>query len=263
MNKFNSSPAVEVKNISKRYRLFRNASAYHTLRDRITGIFRFPAKLHADISDGELLALKGISFSVQRGEIVGIIGPNGAGKSTLLKILSRISYPTGGEIIMRGRTTSLLEVGVGFHMELSGRENIYLNGVILGMSKKEIDSNFDQIVEFSGLKEFIEVPVKQYSSGMFVRLGFSIAAHLNADILILDEILSVGDLEFQEKSLKKMQELMQVKNKTIVVVSHDLNLIEKLCDRVVLLVGGAVNSIGPAREVVATYRQYAARHFSE
>jgi lipopolysaccharide transport system ATP-binding protein len=251
---------IEVRNLTKKYKLFHNAAVYNSLRDTLAGFFKTLGKNRKSESAEDLFALRGVSFSVQSGEIIGIIGPNGAGKSTLLKILSRITYPSEGEIILRGRTSSLLEVGVGFHMELSGRENIYLNGVILGMSKKEIDGKLEDIIEFSGLRKFIDVPVKQYSSGMFVRLGFSIAAYLETDILILDEVLSVGDLEFQQKSLKKMQELMTKEDRTIVVVSHDLSLIEKLCSKCLLLIHGSAEAYGPTKEVIEQYQKYVGEH---
>lgn len=247
--------AIVVSNVTKKYRLEKGAPLYGSLRDTIAdfvGSFFLRNAKEQEVE--ELLALGDVSFTINKGEVVGIIGPNGAGKSTLLKALSRVTSITNGEIVLYGKTSSLLEVGVGFHMELSGRENIYFNGVILGMSKKEIDSKFEEIVEFSGLKKFIDMPVKQYSSGMFVRLGFSVAAHLSADILILDEVLSVGDLEFQEKSLNKIQELMAEKNRTILVASHDLALIERLCKKTILLIGGAISSFGPTEEVIADYK---------
>ena len=180
-------------------------------------------------------ALRDVSFEVQPGEVVGIIGRNGAGKSTLLKVLSRIVEPTGGSIRLRGRVASLLEVGTGFHPELTGRENIYLNGSILGMKKFEIDRKFDEIVEFSGVERFLDTPVKRYSSGMYVRLAFAVAAHLEPEILIVDEVLAVGDADFQKKCLGKMKEVTLEGGRTVLFVSHNLTSVRSLCDRVIWL----------------------------
>ena len=198
-------------------------------------------------------ALRNISFEVQPGEVLGIIGRNGAGKSTLLKILSRVTEPSTGRIAMRGRIASLLEVGTGFHPELTGRENIYLNGAILGMTKKEISSRFDEIVAFAGVERYIDTPVKRYSSGMHVRLGFAVAAHLEPDVLIVDEVLAVGDYEFQKKCLGKMQEVSQAQGRTILFVSHNMTAIRSLCKKGLLLQNGEVARHGEINEVVDNY----------
>ena len=200
-------------------------------------------------------ALKDVSFDVQPGEVVGIIGRNGAGKSTLLKILSRITEPSEGEVILTGRTGSLLEVGTGFHPELSGRENVYMNGTILGMKKKEIDAKFDDIVAFAELGKFIDTPVKRYSSGMYVRLAFAVAAHLEPEILFIDEVLAVGDLAFQTKCLNKMHDLSVSASRTILFVSHNIGAIRSLCDRAVWIHGGAVRALGESDEVVRAYQE--------
>lgn len=199
-----------------------------------------------------LWALKDISFSVQRGEIIGIIGKNGAGKTTLLKILTRITEPTSGCAVIRGRTSSMLEVGTGFHPELTGRENIYLNGAILGMRKSEIDRKFDEIVDFSGVEKFIDTPVKRYSSGMYVRLAFGVAAHLDPEILLVDEVLAVGDVEFQRKCIGKMQEVTG-EGRTVLFVSHNMLSIEALCDSAILLEDGKITFRGDAATSVAHY----------
>src|SRR3990172_10541329 len=197
-------PIIEVTRLSKTYRLGERVS-YHALRDSFTHLLRHPLKtLFNPRPADDLWALRDISFAVQPGEVMGIIGPNGAGKSTLLKILSRITLPTSGRAVLRGRIASLLEVGTGFHQELTGRENIYLNGAILGMSRKEMNRKFDAIVDFSEIEEFLDTPVKRYSDGMRVRLGFAIAAHLETEILLVDEVLAVGDASFQRKCLGKM-----------------------------------------------------------
>jgi lipopolysaccharide transport system ATP-binding protein len=210
-----------------------------------------------DGGDGEdvIWALRDVSYEVQRGEVVGIIGRNGAGKSTLLKILARITEPTRGRVRLRGRVASLLEVGTGFHPELSGRENVYLNGTILGMTKREIDRKFDEIVGFSGVEKFLDTPVKRYSSGMRVRLAFAVAAHLEPEILIVDEVLAVGDFEFQRKCLGKMQEIASdgANGRTILLVSHNANSIDTLCNRCIYLKDGRLAAIGATREVLALY----------
>ena len=204
----------------------------------------------------EKWALRDVSFEVQEGESVGIVGNNGAGKSTLLKLLSRITAPTSGEISIRGRLSALVEVGSGFHPELTGRENIFLNGSMLGMTRTEIARRVDSIVEFAGVPEYIDVPVKRYSSGMYVRLGFSIAAHLDPDILLLDEVLAVGDIVFQAKCLDLISQLRET-GRTIVLISHDLGAIQRLCDRAILLHQGQVIMTGNPTDVVDHYQQMA------
>jgi lipopolysaccharide transport system ATP-binding protein len=206
----------------------------------------------ADSDSDRFWALQGISFRVFRGEVCGIIGKNGAGKSTLLKILSRVTTPTRGQIDIEGRVTSLLEVGTGFHPDLTGRENIFLNGAILGMSKREIASKFDEIVAFSGVEAFIDTPVKRYSSGMYVRLAFAVSAHLESEILIVDEVLAVGDMDFQKKCLGKMGDVAR-SGRTVLFVSHNLAAVKKLCSRAVLLDAGAIAAQGPTDEILDAY----------
>ena len=198
-------------------------------------------------------ALKDIDFKVEQGDVVGIIGKNGAGKSTLLKLLSKVTGPTSGTIRAKGRIASLLEVGTGFHSELTGRENIYMNGTILGMTKKEIDSKIDEIVDFSGCERYIDTPVKRYSSGMTVRLGFAVAAHLDPEILVVDEVLAVGDAEFQKKAIGKMQDVSKGEGRTVLFVSHNMESIRSLCMNGVLLKNGMVDMIGPVDDVVNAY----------
>ncbi len=202
--------------------------------------------------DPELWALRDVSLQVQRGEAVALIGPNGAGKSTLLKLLSRITLPTEGRIVMHGRVATLLEVGTGFHPELSGRENIFVNGAILGMRRREIDARFDEIVEFSGIERFIDTPVKRYSSGMYVRLAFAVAAHLEPEILLIDEVLAVGDAEFQRKCLGKMQEVSEG-GRTVVFVSHNMAAVQRLCSRAFVIDKGRLAMQGSVTDAVAAY----------
>ena len=199
------------------------------------------------------MALNGINLEVRKGEALGIIGGNGAGKSTTLKILSRVTAPTKGTVKIKGRISSLLEVGTGFHPELTGRENIYLNGAILGMSKEEVDSKIEDIIEFSECRQFIDTPVKRYSSGMFVKLAFSVAAHLDSEILIMDEVLAVGDMKFQQKCLNKMSELVSQEGRTILYVSHNMNTIRQLCERCVVLNKGKVIYDGDVEEAIQIY----------
>lgn len=252
---------IEVKNISKKYNITRQQGSYVALRDVLTNVIKKPftfakhkaKKIIGKAGNEDFWALKDINFSVEQGEAIGIIGANGAGKSTLLKILTRITPPTSGEIIMRGKVASLLEVGTGFHPELSGRENIFLNGAILGMRKAEISQKFDQIVEFSGIGKFIDTPVKRYSSGMYVRLAFSVAAHLEPDILLVDEVLAVGDAQFQKKCLGKMDEVTKKAGRTILFVSHNMQAIQKLCARCILLDKGKIQMIGTTKETVDKY----------
>ncbi len=232
-----SKPIIEISGLSKSYRL--GAIGVTSLRDDVD---RFWRRLRgaAEVSERkEFWALKDVSFEVQPGEVVGIIGRNGAGKSTLLKILSRITEPTRGEIRVRGRIASLLEVGTGFHPDLTGRENIFLNGAILGMSRAEVRSKFQEIVDFSGVEKFLDTPVKRYSSGMYVRLAFAVAAHLDPEVLIVDEVLAVGDAEFQRKCLGKMGDVART-GRTILFVSHNMFAIEALCKRAILLEAGRI-----------------------
>ena len=215
-----------------------------------------------NVNPSILWALRNVSFDVKKGEVVGIIGRNGAGKSTLLKILSRITPPARGSIEIHGRSASLLEVGTGFHPELTGRENVYLNGTILGMRKKEVEQKFDEIVEFSGVEKFLDTPVKRYSSGMTVRLAFAVAAHLEPEILIVDEVLAVGDSAFQEKCLSKMQDVGH-SGKTVFFVSHNMSAVTRLCERVIMLENGQVIADGPAREIVNDYMHDGAQAMAE
>jgi len=254
--------AIEVENISKRYRIEVREKRHTTLGGALTSWVKSPVsnfkrlrKLSRFTEDDEqdvVWALKNVSFDVQDGDIVGIVGRNGAGKSTLLKIISRITEPTAGRIIIRGLVSSLLEVGTGFHLDLSGRENVYLNGTILGMSKKEIDRKFDEIVAFAEVEKFIDTPVRHYSSGMKVRLAFSVAAHLEPDILIVDEVLAVGDSMFQKRCMGKMGEVAR-QGRTVLFVSHNLGAVETLCNTGILLEKGGVVAQGDIRHVIGEY----------
>lgn len=254
-------PILSIKNISKRYEINHQRGGYVAMRDVLANAARHPldaAKYRFGVMTGKITkedfwALKDVSFDVNPGEAIGIIGSNGSGKSTLLKILSKITPPTSGEITIRGKVASLLEVGTGFHPELTGRENIFLNGAILGMTQKEIRSKFDAIVDFSGVEQFIDTPVKRYSSGMYVRLAFAVAAHLEPDILLIDEVLAVGDAAFQKKCLGKMDEITTAHGRTVFFVSHNMSAIQNLCSRCVLLEQGKVKTIGKTKEVVGIY----------
>ncbi|MFM7021021.1 MAG: polysaccharide ABC transporter ATP-binding protein [Aquirufa sp.] len=238
---------VEVNNITKKYNLNQMTEPV-SLRNGVKSLFKKKEKAK------DYYALNDVSFSIQKGDKLGIIGNNGAGKSTLLKILSRITNPTAGNIQVKGKVASLLEVGTGFHPELSGRDNIYLNGAILGMSKREITAQFDEIVEFAGpqIANFLDTPVKRYSSGMYVRLGFAISAHLNPEILIVDEVLAVGDADFQKKSLGKMKEVA-ANDKTILFVSHNLTAVSNLCNKTLHLERGKVKQMGETGQVLKNY----------
>ena len=238
--------AIQVQNISKRYYL--GDRLPNSLRDLATKILKFRGSSSKD----EFWALKDLSFDVGEGETLGIIGRNGAGKSTLLKVLSRITKPTSGLAKIQGRVGSLLEVGTGFHNELTGRENIYMNGAILGMKRAEIARKFDEIVAFSEIEQFLDTPVKHYSSGMYMRLAFSIAAHLEPEVLIVDEVLAVGDAAFQKKCLGKMREVGE-KGRTVIFVSHDMNAVTRLCDRVIWIENGRLKLDGDTRNVVGEY----------
>ncbi len=254
--------AIQVENLAKQYKIGEKQAAYRTLRESIMNVAKAPFVKTASLLKGEayaasslkreIWALKDISFDVKIGEVLGVIGRNGAGKSTLLKILTRITEPTEGSAIIRGRVGSLLEVGTGMHPELTGRENVYLNGAILGMRRTEINRKFDEIVDFSGVEEFIDTPLKHYSSGMQVRLAFSIAAHLEPEILLVDEVLAVGDAEFQKRCLGKMEEVSRA-DRTIFFVSHQLNSIRRLCGQCIWLDSGKLRMIGPTAEVVSAY----------
>lgn len=239
---------LQVDHVSKRYRIRQEETAsapQHTFVGRLRRL-RPPRR--------DFWALRDVSFEVQRGESLGIIGPNGAGKSTILKLLSGITTPTSGEITINGRLSALIEVGSGFHPELTGRENIFLSGSILGMRRREIAAKLDSIVDFAGLSEFLDVPVKRYSSGMYVRLGFSIAAHLDPDILLLDEVLAVGDAAFQAKCLDRIKELESA-GTTIVFISHDLNAVERVCDRAILMQRGQLVANGSPLDVIEHYKR--------
>lgn len=246
--------AITVENISKRYLIDHRARA-DTLRDALTqGVRGLWGRLRQGrLQQEEFWALRDINLEVKPGEVLGIIGRNGAGKSTLLKILSRITEPTTGRIQIRGRVASLLEVGTGFHPELSGRENIFLNGAILGMSRAEVARKFDEIVAFAEIERFLDTPVKRYSSGMYVRLAFAVAAHLEPEILIVDEVLAVGDVAFQKKCLGKMKSVAGNQGRTVLFVSHNLHAVQNLCSRGMLLGGGRLVAAGTTSETVAQY----------
>jgi lipopolysaccharide transport system ATP-binding protein len=260
-------PAIKVENLSKRYRIGTSQGSYRTLRESITaaataswrGVARLGNRVDAVGglvkgigSTSDFWALKDVSFEVQPGQVVGIIGRNGAGKSTLLKILSRITEPTSGRAEFRGRLGSLLEVGTGFHPELTGRENVYLNGSMLGMSRREISWRFDEIVEFSEIEGFLDTPVKRYSSGMYVRLAFAVAAHLDPEILLVDEVLAVGDATYQKRCIDRMSQIAH-SGRSILFVSHNMDLIPRLCEKAIRLERGSVVSSGPADAVVRGY----------
>lgn len=249
-------PIISASGLSKKYR-YGQSQPYFTLRDTLMGLLGKPTHLLTKqqplLQKNEFWALKNITFDVFPGEVLGIIGPNGSGKSTLLKILSRITPPTTGQAVIRGRLASLLEVGTGFNPELTGQENLYLNGAILGMSKREIDSKFNQIVEFSGVSEFINTPVKRYSSGMYVRLAFAIAAHLEPEILLIDEVLAVGDSEFQKKCLQKMDDITTSGKRTILFVSHNMSAVKNLCKRCLVLNKGEIVFMGSTDDAISYY----------
>jgi len=248
-----SNVAIRVEGLSKLYRIGAAQERHNTLRDAVSGFFRRrPLSLAPRPSDTDLWALKDVSFEVKQGEVVGIIGRNGAGKSTLLKILSRITQPTSGRVALHGRVASLLEVGTGFHPELTGRENIYLNGAILGMKRREIDREFDEIVTFAEIERFLDTPVKRYSSGMYVRLAFAVAAHLDPEILVVDEVLAVGDVAFQQKCLGQMQQVAKG-GRTVLFVSHNMAAIQNLCNRGFLLRNGSLDLVDTVEKVIATY----------
>ena len=258
-----NKPIIEIKNLGKKYNITHQRGGYVALRDVLMNVIKSPfsfikskAKQVAGIeTKEEFWALKDINLEIQKGEVIGIIGSNGAGKSTLLKILSQITPPTTGEVKIRGRVGSLLEVGTGFHPELTGRENIFLNGAILGMTRVEMARKFDDIVEFAGIEKFLDTQVKHYSSGMYVRLAFSVAAHLEPDILIVDEVLAVGDAEFQKKCLGKMEEVTKNQGRTILFVSHNMAAIERICSKTILLKNGNIIFSGDTEDAISKYRK--------
>jgi len=241
-------PILEVHQLAKKYEIRHLTGGYLSLRERLLNSFRFREVME------DFWAVNDITFNVNSGESIGIIGRNGAGKSTLLKILSKITPPTKGKIIMRGRIASLLEVGTGFHPELTGRENIFFNGSLLGMKRKEIEKKFDEIIDFSGVERFLDTPLKHYSSGMQLRLAFSVAANLDPEILIIDEVLAVGDAEFQKKCLGKMEDVSK-SGRTILFVSHNMAAVENLCSRAILLKGGRIEADGPTSLVIKKYME--------
>lgn len=250
------TPIITVEHLSKRYELrHQQAERYTALRDVLTNKARslFRRGPAASVTRDEFMALNDVNFTVNAGDRLGVIGRNGAGKSTLLKVLSRIVDPTQGRITIDGRVASLLEVGTGFHPELTGRENIFLNGAILGMGRAEIRSKFDEIVEFAEVERFLDTPVKRYSSGMYVRLAFAVAAHLEPEILIVDEVLAVGDAQFQRKCLGKMRDISTGHGRTILFVSHNMGAIRSFCDRCLLLDRGRVLADGPTNDVLPLY----------
>ena len=249
--------AIQAQGISKRYRLGEFQAAYGTLRESLVHAGRLLTGKEHKLKTQELWALDDVSFDVEEGEVLGVIGRNGAGKSTLLKVLTRITNPTRGRVEIRGRVGSLLEVGTGFHPELTGRENIYLNGAILGMKRREIQQKLPDMVEFSGVESFLDTPVKRYSSGMYVRLAFSVAAHLEPEILLVDEVLAVGDAEFQRRCLGRMEDF-GANGRTVLFVSHNMQAVAQLCDRAILMENGRIARDGPSGDVVAHYLQTSA-----
>ncbi|NUO03625.1 MAG: ABC transporter ATP-binding protein, partial [Saprospiraceae bacterium] len=255
------STVIQVQNLSKRYRIGLKEKRHDTFAQQILATIKAPlenfrqlrsmSKFGAD-DESVFWALRDINFEVQQGEVLGIIGHNGAGKSTLLKILSKITEPTSGEVRIRGRIAALLEVGTGFHQDLTGRENIYMNGTILGMSKKEIDRKLDEIIDFSGVETYVDTPVKFYSSGMKVRLGFAVAAHLEPEILVIDEVLAVGDAEFQKKCLGKMEDVA-AQGKTVLFVSHNMMAVRNLCRQGLVLKNGSLMFHGETEAAIDFY----------
>src|SRR3982750_2140421 len=256
-----SQPAIRVENLSKQYVIGASEDNYKTFREAIADLVTAPVRrmrtLGGAASEATThWALKDVNFEVQAGEAIGIIGRNGAGKSTLLKILSRITEPTTGRVQIGGRVASLLEVGTGFHPELTGRENVFLNGAILGMTKREIRNKFAESAPFSGIEEFIATPVKRYSSGMYVRLAFAVAAHLEPEILIVDEVLAVGDAEFQKKALGKMKDVSNKEGRTGLFVSHNMGAVEALCEKVLRIEKGTVKYCGSVVEGIKNYLSF-------
>jgi len=250
-------PILEIQNIGKKYRIQHLLGGYLSLRERMANMIKFKRDQAEDF-----WAVQNISFDVQSGESIGIIGRNGAGKSTLLKILSKITLPTNGRIVSRGRIASLLEVGTGFHPELTGRENIFFNGSLLGMKRLEIETKFDEMVDFSGVEKFLDTPLKHYSSGMQLRLAFAVAAFLNPEILIIDEVLAVGDAEFQNKCLRKMEDVSK-SGRTILFVSHNMVAVGNLCQRALLLKDGRMIADGTIRDVINQYQESVGTTFQQ
>lgn len=252
-----SDAAIQVRGLSKRYRISGRApGGYRTIRESLTSALAAPFRRRAAgdrSASADFYALSDVSFDVAPGEVLGVVGRNGAGKSTLLKVLSRITAPTAGSVELRGRVGSLLEVGTGFHPELSGRENVFLSGAILGMSRQEIRRKFDEIVDFAELGQFVDTPVKRYSSGMYMRLAFAVAAHLESDILVVDEVLAVGDGRFQKKCLGKMGDVSSREGRTVLFVSHNMAAVQALCQRAIYLDRGVLTRHGPVSGVVAHY----------
>jgi lipopolysaccharide transport system ATP-binding protein len=246
--------AIAAAGLSKRYRIGEMQSSYGTLRESLGRVAKRAARGPHRHHHEEIWALRDVSFEVPEGQVLGVIGRNGAGKSTLLKILTRITTPTNGRAEIRGRVGSLLEVGTGFHPELTGRENVFLNGSVLGMKRREITGKLDEIVDFAGIERFLDTPVKRYSSGMYVRLAFAVAAHLEPEILLVDEVLAVGDAEFQRRCLGRMQDFGQ-SGRTVLFVSHNMSAIARLCERTILLSDGQIERDGPSPDVVAHYLQ--------
>ena len=252
-----SETAIVIENLGKRYVIGKQKEGVDGMRHVLEGVIRSPgawlkSRREAKLKQADFWALRNVSLSINQGEVVGIVGRNGAGKSTFLKLLSRITFPTEGSFRINGRTSSLLEVGTGFHQELTGRENIFLNGAILGMTHAEIAKRFDQIVDFSEIEEFLDTPVKRYSSGMYVRLAFAVAAHLEPEVLIVDEVLAVGDAAFQKKCLGKMENFAQ-NGRTVLFVSHNMDAVRTLCQRAILFDGGEVRADGYVDRVVEDY----------
>src|SRR3984957_14307906 len=254
-----SDIAISIRGVSKSYTIPQNQEKPPPLAEAIVSRLKKPLQ---PLEKETFWALRDVSFDIKKGDVVGIIGRNGAGKSTVLKILSRITEPTTGEIAVYGRVGSLLEVGTGFHGDLTGRENVFLNGSILGMKIAEIRKQFDAIVDFAGVEKFLYAPVKRYSSGMYVRLAFAVAAHLNPEILIVDEVLAVGDSEFQRKCLDKMKDV-SAHGRTVLFVSHQLQSITSLCSKVVFMEQGQVRAYGPAEETVGEYLRYSTQKAAE
>jgi lipopolysaccharide transport system ATP-binding protein len=254
----NMYPVIEVKGVSKEYRLgaIGSGSFLRDFQSWTAHVFKREdpnSKIDEYVPDGEFTALDNVSFAISRGEAVGIIGANGAGKSTLLKILSRITLPSKGEAVLRGKVSSMLEIGTGFHPDLTGRENIYMNGAILGMRRSEISGKINKIIEFSEISKFIDTPVKRYSSGMYVKLAFAVSAHLNSEIIIIDEVLAVGDAKFIRKSADKMREIISNDNRTILCVSHDMTTIKRICSRCMVLDKGRLIFDGDVIEAISIY----------